>query len=147
MDALITANYFLALQDADAGDLISNLKLQKLLYYAQGLYLASTGQPLFEDSIQAWMHGPVVPTVYHSFKSFGAKPLPVPKGFDPMVISAKQRGFLDEVYRIYGQFSAWKLRSMTHDEPPYRDAASKKRPIKIISHASMKDYFRQFVNA
>jgi uncharacterized phage-associated protein len=50
---------------------LSNLKLQKLLYYAQGHYLATAGQPLFDDRIQAWSHGPVVPTVYHEYKKFG----------------------------------------------------------------------------
>ena len=54
------AAYILAKQDDDSGDLISNLKLQKLAYYAQGFCLAMHGRPLFPEAIKAWKHGPVV---------------------------------------------------------------------------------------
>lgn len=47
---------------------ISNLKLQKLLYYMQGFHLAYFDTPLFDDDIEAWMYGPVVPCVYNHFK-------------------------------------------------------------------------------
>ncbi|MGP8235318.1 MAG: Panacea domain-containing protein [Limisphaerales bacterium] len=136
------ADYFLAQQNAEAGDLISNLKLQKLLYYAQGLHVASEKRPLFADKIHAWKHGPVVPSVYHKFKKFGCKSLPLPKGFDPLVIPVRARKFLDEVYKVYGQFSAWKLREMTHEEPPFLAAASDNGEITL---ASMAEYFRQYV--
>lgn len=55
------AKYFLAQQDETAGDLISNLKLQKLIYYAQGFHLAISDRPLFPEPIKAWIHGPAVP--------------------------------------------------------------------------------------
>lgn len=70
--ALEVANWFLNYNDekmySDGADYISNLKLQKLLYYAQGTFLAITNSPLFGDAIEAWMHGPVVPSVYHAYK-------------------------------------------------------------------------------
>ena len=52
----------------EGGEYISNLKLQKLLYYAQGSFLAVTDSPLFDDPIVAWQHGPVVESVYHEYK-------------------------------------------------------------------------------
>lgn len=55
--AIEVARYFLALQDEDAGEGISNLKLQKLLYYAQGIYLAMEGKSLFPERIEAWTYG------------------------------------------------------------------------------------------
>ena len=48
------ADYLLAFVNRDEGELLSNLKLQKLLYYAQGFYLALYDKPLFEDRIEAW---------------------------------------------------------------------------------------------
>ena len=57
------AQYFLAKSDEDAGDLMSNLKLQKLVYYAQGFALALFDKPLFSERIEAWIHGPVYPAV------------------------------------------------------------------------------------
>ena len=55
--------------------LCTPLKLQKLLYYSQGWYLAQTNQTLFEEDIQAWGHGPVCPSVYHHYKAFEWTPI------------------------------------------------------------------------
>lgn len=70
--ALTVAKWFLwyndkILEEEDA-DLISNLKLQKLLYYAQGCYLALKNEPLFNEQIVNWAHGPVVEEIYHKYK-------------------------------------------------------------------------------
>jgi uncharacterized phage-associated protein len=136
--ASTVAKYLLLLQDEDAGDLISNLKLQKLLYYAQGLHLAKTGKPLFAERICAWTHGPVVPDVYHEYKGFGGDAIPLPKDFDVESIPENVRGFLNEIYRLLAQFSAWKLRDMTHGTAPYLKAEARKGE---ISTESMFDYF------
>ena len=74
--AIEVARYFLSLTDEDAGELISNLKLQKLLYYAQGFHLVIYGEPLFPETIEAWAHGPVVTSVYHQYKEYGSEPIP-----------------------------------------------------------------------
>lgn len=132
------AKYFLALTDEDAGDLISNLKLQKLVYYAQGFHLAIFNAPLFAEPIEAWTHGPVVPELYHEYKHHGSGPIPSPDNMDFSIYSKDTRELLNEVYSVFGQFSAWKLRSMTHQEPPWVDAAGQAG---VISHGSMKEYF------
>lgn len=116
---------------------ISNLKLQKLLYYAQGFSLALLGEPCFEDDIQRWTHGPVVPAVYAKYKSCGANILPSPIGFQVGVIDARTRGVLDEVLEVYGQFSPWRLREMTHEEAPWLSVGSRQS----IPHAIMKSFF------
>ncbi|MDA3922719.1 MAG: DUF4065 domain-containing protein [Salinisphaera sp.] len=131
------ANYFLCLSDDEAGDLLTNLKLQKLLYYAQGVTLAITGLPLFDERIKAWEHGPVVPQVWHEFRDYGGGPIPIPVDFDVEAIDEKDREILDEVYDVYGQFSAWKLRNMTHAEAPWLNADRNDE----ISHGSMRSYF------
>ncbi len=66
------AQYFLAKADEDAGDLMSNLKLQKLMYYAQGFSLALCNKPLFPERIEAWIHGPVISALYHEYKGLEA---------------------------------------------------------------------------
>lgn len=137
LTALNVANYLLALQDEDCGDTISNLKLQKLLYYAQGFHLALTGVPLFNEPIEAWTHGPVVPVVYREFSRFGSGALPRPLDLDFSIYSAETRELLDEVHQVFGQFEAWKLRNMTHEEPPWRDAT----PGAVISHQALLQYF------
>ena len=54
---------------------VTNLKLQKTLYYVQGYYLARFGKPLFADEIVNWAYGPVVPEAYFKFCSYGAAPI------------------------------------------------------------------------
>lgn len=65
------AEWFLVWGEQNEGTL-SNLKVQKLLYYAQGHYLGEHGVSLFDDPVQAWAHGPVVKSVYHDLKRFGS---------------------------------------------------------------------------
>lgn len=64
----------------ESSELLSNMKLQKLLYYQQGFHLAYFGTPLFNEDIVAWQYGPVVPEVYEAYKSFGRA------GIKPQVI-------------------------------------------------------------
>lgn len=138
------AKYFLAQIDEDAGDLISNLKLQKLVYYAQGFHLALYDEPLFNEPIEAWTHGPVVPELYHTYKEYGANPIPIPTDINFSCYEPRIRELLDDVYNVYGQFSAWKLRNMTHNESPWLEARAGNS---IITHQSLKEYFKtQIVN-
>ena len=134
------AEYLISLVDEEAGDSISNLKLQKLLYYAQGFHLAMFDKPLFHEAIKKWVHGPVVPQVYHIYKEYGSGPIPVTavplEDYEESV-----REFLDEVFTVYGQFSATKLRNMTHGEPPWLQTADNE----VISHDLMKQFFKTLV--
>ena len=132
------ADYFLSLVDTDSGDNISNLKLQKLVYYAQGFHLALYDEPLFEDQIFAWAHGPVVPDLYHKYKEYGSEAIPMPKNIDFNIYSEKHKDLLDQIYSVFGQFSAWKLRDMTHQEPPWNTTPIQEE----ITHDKLKKYFK-----
>jgi uncharacterized phage-associated protein len=134
------ADYFLTLNDPE-GDLISNLKLQKLVYYAQGFHLAMFGKPFFEDDILAWEHGPVVEDLYHQFKEYGSKAIPTPKSFNSNVFSQKQKELLNDVNEVYGQFSAWKLRNMTHSERPWVETKRNR----VISKELMQEFFKDYI--
>ena len=136
-DCVKTAEYFLRLQTGDAGDAISNMKLQKLLYYAQGFALAILGKPLFEDDFEKWAYGPVLPVVYNKYKAFGSEAIPRPEGASLQDYTDDERKLLDEVYYTFGQYSAWALSEMSHATTPWRDAELGK----IISKDSMKTYF------
>ncbi len=64
------ANAFLGIAEP-AGEQLTPLKLQKLAYFAHGWVLALDGTPFVDEPIQAWMHGPVIQSMYHEFKEFG----------------------------------------------------------------------------
>jgi uncharacterized phage-associated protein len=140
------ARYFLSKADPEAGDAISHLKLQKLVYYAQGFHLAISGEPLFPDPIEAWRHGPVVRSLYAQYAGYGANGIPLPRGFDPTSLPPDIRELLDEVYEVYGQYSAWRLRELTHAEPPWREAWDPDDPSQTISTERMKQYFEGLVD-
>ncbi len=137
------AEYFLSKIDLECGDLISNLKLQKLIYYAQGFSLALFNKPLFSEEIEAWTHGPVIPSLYHEYKGYGSASIPESENVDLSMFSDDEKELLDEVYSVYGQFSAWKLRNMTHEEQPWIEA---EKYAAVISQDSMKAYFKTQIN-
>jgi uncharacterized phage-associated protein len=114
------AAYFLVRADADEEGL-TLLKLQKLLYYAQGFSLALFhGAPLFDEPILAWEHGPVVRSIWDVYSDYrGGRQIELQGAVDMEVYTDGSGDFLDEVWQAYGQFSAWKLREMTHEEAPW----------------------------
>ncbi|MBC8947343.1 Panacea domain-containing protein [Xenorhabdus indica] len=140
------ADYFLACCNEESGDTISNLKLQKLVYYAQGFSLALLKKPLFKEQIEAWMHGPVVPAIYRKYKEHGNQALPIPTNLDLNKFSDDEKGLLNEVYDVFGQFSAWKLRNMTHEEAPWKNNYIEGVGCQVISHEELKDYFLTRIN-
>lgn len=137
--ALDVARFFIVSGANSEEGGVSNLKLQKLVYYAQGFHLALFDAPLFDEDLEAWAHGPVAPGLYHQYKGYGSAPI-TDSDYDlTEVFSSEKLDFLNEVHDVFGQFSAWKLRNMTHDELPWmenEDSAS------IIPKATMQEYFK-----
>lgn len=116
------ANYFLWKAQEENQELLSNMKLQKLLYYAQGLYLAVNEVPLFNEKIEAWVYGPVVPGVYHAYKHSDANGIPADSAFNPFSIDEETKDFLDDIYDAFGQFSAIRLMEIAHSDKCWKDA-------------------------
>ena len=133
------ANCFLYLDNASEGDGISNLKLQKLIYYAQGFYSAIYDKPLFNSHISAWTHGPVVTTLYHQYKQYGRNSIPLPTDFDKSALNLDEFELVTEVFEEFDQFSAWKLRNMTHEETPWMNH---EKEAEIIPLAEITEYFK-----
>lgn len=117
-------------------DLISNLKLQKLLYYAQGMYLALYDELLFADEIVAWRHGPVVESVFDKYKVNGSDAI---KTFEPPTenFSYNEEATLQFTQEAFGQFSAWKLADMVHAETPWQETPLNE----IITRDKIQQYF------
>jgi uncharacterized phage-associated protein len=123
LSCLDVARYFIirAYEDGKEASM-TNMKVQKLLYYAQSLYLALYDEPLFEDEIQAWRYGPVCPPAYHFYSDFEAKQLPVPDRDFVTVLPHNTRSLLEEVWDYFGTYHAYFLSDMTHLEYPWRKA-------------------------
>jgi uncharacterized phage-associated protein len=113
------SDYFLSLCEPEAGDTISNLKMQKLLYYAQGFHLALFDELLFPEKIKAWQYGPVVEEIYHEYQEYSDGAIPTPRRINLRVFDQEKIDFLKEIYQVYGQFSALRLMQLTHSESPW----------------------------
>lgn len=145
VSALDIAKYLLELAEREPEpELISNLRLQKLLYYVQGWHLAQHRRPIFAESIEGWKHGPVVRNVYRSLKGqdrdsvtsaqLNGQPLPI-----------HEQVFVDSIWEAYKGYSASRLYQMTHREQPWIEARaglSEADPGDTpLSHDTMFDFF------
>lgn len=101
----------------------THLKIQKLIYYAQGFVIACTGLKLFNDVIQAWEYGPVCPRLYQELKKFSScnlhllQPEMAIKEFSPTNVV----DILCEIWRVFGKYDGWELVEFTHQEKPWMD--------------------------
>lgn len=135
------ADFFVQIANQSEDDSITNLKLNKLLYYAQGAFLARTGAPLFHNNIEAWQHGPVVPDVYRKYKVCGKNPISSPESsVERSKFSDDELEVLLDVMREFGQYTGSTLVSFTHKPgTPWSNAivAGDKK----LDLTDMKDYF------
>jgi uncharacterized phage-associated protein len=119
------ADYFLVTA-REEGDYISQLKLQKLVYYAQAWFLALYGEQLFEDDCEAWVHGPAYQVLYDRFRIYGWKPILEPESDEvtraTVDLPVKVKEHLDEIISVFGSESAHNLELMTHREMPWLKA-------------------------
>lgn len=129
---------------------ITHLKLQKLLYYAQGVYLAITGNKLFEENIEAWQHGPVVAEVYDEYKVNGRNNITLEMNEKNAQIikniesNREVSEILNMVYDNFAIYTAWQLREMSHvKNGPWDKAVSGKK--NIIDIKDIKSYFESEV--
>jgi len=131
-----------AASDEDEGSSdIDNLKMQKILYYADGHYLARKGSPLFGEAIEAWAHGPVVPEIYREMKYGKPQPIVANDDYKWNVIDGETSKFLAGIWDAYGQYSSWKLRNMTHATAPWRDKFDPDIKNNPIENDAIRKYF------
>lgn len=123
IDCLNVARYFIvrAYEDGIEAEM-TNMKVQKLLYYAQSLHLALYNEPLFDDEMQAWRYGPVCPPAYRFYSEFEANQLPIPSTDFLLQIADGTKKLLEEVWENFGGYHAYLLSDMTHVEFPWKKA-------------------------
>lgn len=122
---------------AFGGEFLTQLKLQKLMYYAKGFYYVFENQPLFKEKIVAQNYGPVVPSLVASIKPFGYDPIKSCFESEPDIKDEKILEFLEFVFEKVAQFSAGKLVDLTHAETPWQNTKIGKE----IASEAICDYF------
>ncbi len=124
---------------------ITLLKLLKLLYYAEGCSLALDKGSLFDEKIVAWEHGPVVEEVWRSFDNAYDLHTDESEMVNSLSkISGEDKELLEDVYSVFGKYSASGLRNKTHAESPWFDATCGGRKFNSeISRQSIVEYFKE----
>lgn len=115
-------------------DEMSPKKLQKLIYYAYAWTLVfhndssdELDNKLFDEPIEAWVHGPVVRELYSKYKPYGYND--IPKVTEVKSFPEDIEATLSEVWEIYGDFNGNQLESLTHSETPWIEAREGLRPM------------------
>lgn len=123
--------------------IISNLKLQKILYFVQAEFLVTKNQPCFAEKIQAWDFGPVVPDVYYAYRMFGSANIPcIGKSRVSYIISPSDKELLNGVIDECSKYSASALVEITHNQTPWIDAYEPGCNNEITQE-SIKEYFEE----
>ncbi|WP_217588716.1 Panacea domain-containing protein [Lentibacillus saliphilus] len=140
ISVLDVANYFLSKNS------MTPKKLQKLAYYAEAWHQALLQRPLIEDeSFQAWVHGPVAPSLYQKYKTYGWNP--IPKTEEATVNFCEESlSILESVWETYGDQDGNSLEALTHSEAPWINARAGLEPNEnsnvVISTEDMRNYYR-----
>jgi uncharacterized phage-associated protein len=142
------------------GDTVSHKKLQKLLYYVDGWHMVYFNFPIIDEDFEAWVHGPVIPSLYQELKEFGFNNIEITNGEDvsesiesqinSIIESNKihedQLELIDTVMLKYGSLSSMELELLSHSEAPWlkaRQGIGPNQPCKNkISKAKMKDFYK-----
>lgn len=123
---------------------MTHKKIQKLCYYAQAWYCALyDGSPLFEDEIQAWVHGPVIVALYPIFADYRWNKIPQ-KDFDESILSDDTLEILNAVYNTYGDLTGDQLESLTHSEDPWRITRGDLKPWESCNVPIRCDVMREY---
>jgi len=136
------AHFFIDLatrqNNAEMGDLMTNLRLQKLLYFAQGWHLARFGRPLFDAQLNAWDFGPVVPEIYHEYKTNGRCGISETFDLPQDAFTPSELELLLDVVREYADRSTSALVTLSHKPDAPWSHTSK---YAVIPQSSIQEYF------
>ncbi len=154
------ANEFIDLAEINPGvDNLTNLKLVKLMYISQGLSLAFFDKPLFDEGIEAWMYGPVVPSIYYEFKRFGRGKIEdksVEFDFEdlifgdgkietPSLTDENAKKVVELTWKWYKDIPAGKLIELTHSKGTPWSLTYNTGQNRIIDNKLIKEYYKKFL--
>lgn len=126
------------------GDNLTHLKLQKLVFYADAWHMVlNNGEELIPEQFEAWVHGPVVRGLYDRFRGNSWHPIMDEVSY-PLSLDEATRDHLNEIYEVFGAFSAFELEQMTHDEQPWIQARQGYEPDEVCNRAIDKKLMHSY---
>ena len=153
--SLFIASKFIQL-GIDQGRPLTPMKLQKMLYLAHGIHLATYGKPLLDEPIEAWSYGPVIPDVYQSFKQWGNTPITAYPSLylkigdrvytDLNSLDAEANKSIGEAWETAKDFDAIQLSEWSHKPgSPWALSYSGPTASAAIPNELIKNYFKKLI--
>lgn len=125
---------------------MTHKKLHKLCYYAQAWNLVLNNKPIFNNSIEAWVHGPVVKSLYPKYAGYAYNLIPK-ACIEQNIFDKKTLKTLCFVYNAYKEFDGDDLERFTHLEAPWLEARANLAPFEPcnneINLQTMKSFYTQ----
>lgn len=122
--------------------IVSNLKLQKILYFVQAEFLVARNTPCFNEKIEAWTFGPVVPDVYYKYRAFGNAHIPCVDMTDSYNITHEDRLLINGIVDACAPYTAPQLTEITRNQSPWLKAYHTNKSC-IISETSIHEFFKK----
>jgi uncharacterized phage-associated protein len=121
----------------------TNLQINKMVYIAHGWYLALHDKPLILEDIEAWKYGPVIPELFHEFKKYRGDPIPHRPIEETKHIKDADKGFLDRIIEVYGNWTGYQLSAKTHEKgtPWYKTKKWYRTGSYVIPERVIKEYY------
>ncbi|MFJ7665614.1 Panacea domain-containing protein [Lysinibacillus sp. NPDC097195] len=132
------AKYFISLSKESSPYAITPLKLQKLLYYAQGFFLMDNKKPLFEEDLLAWDHGPVNYEIYDMYRKYRYHTIPSEPFDVEGKLNSKEIEAIEDAWHEFGELDGKTLEELTHQEDPWLFTDKDD----VISIKLISEYFR-----
>lgn len=142
------------------GDTVSHKKLQKLLYYVEAWHLVNFGTSIVDENFEAWVHGPVIPELYHQLKDHGFNNLIVVNDDEEKTVqqeiqeiitknkvSTESLELISSVLDRYASLSSLQLELLSHSEKPWLDARGNCAPHERCTNVISKDTMLSFYSA
>ncbi|UDF17622.1 DUF4065 domain-containing protein [Bacillus pumilus] len=131
---------------------MSPKKLQKILYYAYSWFLTLQNESsdelenkLFEENFEAWVHGPVINSVYDQYRHYGYKEIDKFEGDLPK-FDSEALDVMEQVWEVYGGYSGNELENITHQESPWLNARKGYQPLdRCRNEIEDKDIFECYI--
>jgi uncharacterized phage-associated protein len=143
LKAIDLAKWLVNHADREAGEAMTHLKVQKLLYFAEAYYLANFNKSLFQEEFQAWAHGPVVIEVWRRFKQYNWDSIPQ-QDLMSLKFSGPMLDYMCAVYDKFGKLGAKKLEEITHQHAPWKNARGDLPLEAACSNIIEKEVIRDF---
>lgn len=145
MQSVIDISQYVIFKYWKNGMSITNLKLQKILYYIQGYALKRCNEVAYTEAIYRWPYGPVVPESYFEYNKFRSRPIEEPSDLEMESVVKKlkrDRAMLSVINEVIEKSFSLKTSEMvekTHEELPWRSTEDSK----IIAISLISMYFSE----